>query len=89
MRAQLDTFVEKVHAKEGQQVKKGQLLLEIEREGCVGRNFPRRSRSSCARRRTASSEGGRQNGFRGAGERAIWRKCKRSETVCRRITKRC
>src|SRR5882672_2165701 len=29
MRAQLDTFVEKVHAKEGQQVKKGQLLLEL------------------------------------------------------------
>src|SRR6267378_4306501 len=30
MRAQLDTFVEKVHAKEGQQVKKGQLLLELD-----------------------------------------------------------
>jgi len=29
MRAQLDTFVEKVHAKEGQAVKKGQLLLEL------------------------------------------------------------
>src|SRR5216684_1741492 len=29
MRAQLDTFVEKVHAKEGQQVKKGQVLLEL------------------------------------------------------------
>ena len=29
MRAQLDTFVEKVHAKEGQPVKKGQLLLEL------------------------------------------------------------
>ena len=29
MRAQLDTFVKKVHAKEGQQVKKGQLLLEL------------------------------------------------------------
>src|SRR6267143_2079679 len=29
MRAQLDTFVEKVHAKEGQQVRKGQLLLEL------------------------------------------------------------
>src|SRR5467141_1318771 len=29
MRAQLDTFVERVHAKEGQQVKKGQLLLEL------------------------------------------------------------
>src|SRR6266850_2540957 len=29
MRAQLDTFVEKAHAKEGQQVKKGQLLLEL------------------------------------------------------------
>jgi HlyD family secretion protein len=29
MRAQLDTFVENVHAKEGQQVRKGQLLLEL------------------------------------------------------------
>jgi HlyD family secretion protein len=29
MRAQLDTFVEKVHAKEGQPVRKGQLLLEL------------------------------------------------------------
>jgi HlyD family secretion protein len=29
MRAQLDTFVEKVAAQEGQQVKKGQLLLEL------------------------------------------------------------
>jgi HlyD family secretion protein len=29
MRAQLDTFVEKVHAKEGQPIKKGQLLLEL------------------------------------------------------------
>jgi len=29
MRAQLDTFVEKVHAKEGQAVKRGQLLLEL------------------------------------------------------------
>jgi len=30
VRAQLDTFVEKVQAKEGQQVKKGQLLLELD-----------------------------------------------------------
>jgi HlyD family secretion protein len=30
MRAQLDTFVERVHAKEGQPVKKGQLLLELD-----------------------------------------------------------
>ena len=29
MRAKLDTFVEKVHAIEGQAVKKGQLLLEL------------------------------------------------------------
>src|ERR1700719_2041015 len=29
MRAQLDTFVEKVSAVEGQQVKKGRLLLEL------------------------------------------------------------
>src|SRR5437016_5943307 len=30
MRAELDTFVEKVYASEGQQVKKGQLLLELD-----------------------------------------------------------
>src|SRR6266481_4003196 len=30
MRAQLDTFVEKISALEGQQVKKGQLLLELD-----------------------------------------------------------
>jgi multidrug efflux pump subunit AcrA (membrane-fusion protein) len=30
MRAQLDTFVEKVHVQEGQAVKKGQLLLELD-----------------------------------------------------------
>jgi HlyD family secretion protein len=30
MRAELDTFVEKVYADEGQQVKKGQLLLELD-----------------------------------------------------------
>src|SRR5215472_1158203 len=30
MRAQLDTFVEKVHVTEGQQVKRGQLLLELD-----------------------------------------------------------
>jgi len=32
MRAQLDTFVEKVHVLEGQAVKKGQLLLELDVE---------------------------------------------------------
>jgi len=30
MRAELDTFVEKVYASEGQQVKKGQLLMELD-----------------------------------------------------------
>ncbi|HYK38485.1 MAG TPA: efflux RND transporter periplasmic adaptor subunit [Candidatus Eremiobacteraceae bacterium] len=30
MRAQLDTFVQKIHATEGQSVKKGQLLLELD-----------------------------------------------------------
>src|SRR5438105_6716738 len=30
MRAELDTFVEKVYASEGPQVKKGQLLLELD-----------------------------------------------------------
>ena len=33
VRAQLDTFVEKVHVNEGQQVKKGQLLLELDVKG--------------------------------------------------------
>src|SRR5215813_14159001 len=30
VRAQLDTFVQRIHATEGQQVKKGQLLLELD-----------------------------------------------------------
>src|SRR5882672_9075089 len=30
MRAQLDTFVQKIHVQEGQTVKKGQLLLELD-----------------------------------------------------------
>ena len=35
MRAELDTFVEKVYASEGQQVRKGQLLLELDVKGAA------------------------------------------------------
>ncbi len=37
MRAELDTFVEKVYASEGQQVKKGQLLLELDVKNAAAR----------------------------------------------------
>ena len=37
MRAELDTFVEKVYANEGQQVKKGQLLLELDVKDAAAR----------------------------------------------------
>lgn len=37
VRAQLDTFVEKVYAREGQQVKKGQLLLELDVKDAAAR----------------------------------------------------
>ncbi len=37
MRAELDTFVEKVYASEGQQVKKGQLLLELDVKDAAAR----------------------------------------------------
>jgi HlyD family secretion protein len=37
VRAQLDTFVEKVHASEGQQVKRGQLLLELDVKNAAAR----------------------------------------------------
>jgi HlyD family secretion protein len=37
VRAQLDTFVEKVHASEGQQVERGQLLLELDVKNAAAR----------------------------------------------------
>jgi len=37
MRAQLDTFVEKVRSKEGQTVKKGQVILELDVKDAAGR----------------------------------------------------
>jgi HlyD family secretion protein len=44
MRAQLDTFVERVHATEGQQVKRGQLLLELNVKDAAGRLAETRAR---------------------------------------------
>jgi HlyD family secretion protein len=44
VRAQLDTFVEKVFANEGQQVKKGQLLLELDVRDAAARLAETRSR---------------------------------------------
>ncbi|HXL22728.1 MAG TPA: efflux RND transporter periplasmic adaptor subunit [Candidatus Dormibacteraeota bacterium] len=44
MRAQLDTFVERVHATEGQQVKRGQLLLELNVKDAAARLAEARSR---------------------------------------------
>ena len=44
MRAELDTFVEKVYASEGQQVKRGQLLLELDVKGAAARLAETRSK---------------------------------------------
>lgn len=44
MRAELDTFVEKVHASEGQHVKKGQLLLELDVKDAAARLAETRSK---------------------------------------------
>ncbi len=44
MRAELDTFVEKVYASEGQQVKKGQLLLELDVKNAAARLAETRSK---------------------------------------------
>jgi len=44
MRAQLDTFVEKISAVEGQQVKKGQLLLELDVKDAAARLAEARSK---------------------------------------------
>jgi len=44
MRAELDTFVEKVYASEGQQVKRGQLLLELDVKNAAARLAETRSK---------------------------------------------
>src|SRR5437016_12740250 len=44
MRAELDTFVEKVYASEGPQVKKGQLLLEWDGKDAAARLAERRGK---------------------------------------------
>jgi HlyD family secretion protein len=44
MRAQLDTFVEKVHVAEGQQVRRGQLLLELNVKDAAARLAEARSK---------------------------------------------
>jgi len=44
MRAELDTFVDKVYASEGQQVKKGQLLLELDVKDAAARLAETRSK---------------------------------------------
>jgi len=44
MRAELDTFAEKVYASEGQQVKKGQLLLELDVKDAAARLAETRSK---------------------------------------------
>src|SRR5437762_10865842 len=87
MRAELDTFVEKVYAREGQQVKKGQLLLELDVKDVGG--LPKRARS-CSRRRMICGPPGRaERRTRQRRSWVTWQKRRRSATGCRKITLPC
>jgi len=88
MRAQLDTFVEKVRATEGQPVKKGQVILGIGCEGCGG--------AACGSEGETPEGGGRSEiGKRrwkideAARVAATWQKLKRDATGYRRTTMCC
>ena len=57
MRAELDTFVEKVYASEGQQVKKGQLLLELDVKDAAARLAETRAKLLQAERQLTDDAG--------------------------------
>ena len=72
MRAKLDTFVEKVHATEGQTVKKGQLLLELNVKDVAAQSAEARSKLLRAQDdlRAAKSGGRTDEAARVAGDLA-------------------
>ena len=88
MRAQLDTFVEKVRATEGQTVKRGRVILELDVKDVAAKLSEAKGKLLRARDdlRTAKA-GGEQTMRRGLP--ATWQKPRRSATGCRRITKGC
>src|SRR5438045_3314604 len=72
MRAELDTFVEKVYASEGQQVKKGQLLLELDVKDAAARLAETRAKLLQAQDdlRAARAGGKADEAVRGLGDLA-------------------
>ncbi|MBS1840935.1 MAG: efflux RND transporter periplasmic adaptor subunit [Acidobacteria bacterium] len=58
MRAQLDTFVQKIHAQEGQSVKKGQLLLELDVKDAAAQLAQAQSRLLQAQDDLRAAQGG-------------------------------
>ena len=72
--AQLDTFVEKVHAKEGQPVKKGQLLLELDVKDATAQLAEARAKLLKAQDdlRAAKAGGRTDEAARVAGDLAKW-----------------
>lgn len=72
--AQLDTFVERVHAKEGQPVKKGQLLLELDVKDATAQLAEARAKLLKAQDdlRAAKAGGRTDEAARVAGDLAKW-----------------
>ena len=88
MRAQLDTFVEKVRATEGQTVKRGRVILELDVKDVAAKLSEAKGKLLRAQEDLrAARAGGRTDDA--ARWLATWQKHKRSATGCRRITKGC
>src|SRR5262249_8297337 len=72
LRAQLDTFVQRIHVTEGQQVKKGQLLLELDVKDAAAQLAQAREKLLRAENdlRTAQAGGRSDEAARAAGDLA-------------------
>jgi HlyD family secretion protein len=92
MRAKLDTFVEKVHATEGQTVKKGQLLLELNVKDVAAQSAEARSKLLRAQDdlRAAKSGGRTDEAARVAGDLAKMQaerdRLQKNHTALQRLT---
>src|SRR5260370_29143868 len=71
MRAQLDTFVEKISAVEGQQVRKGRLLLELDVKDAAARLAEARSKLLRAEDDLRAAEAGGRSEYGARKERAL------------------
>jgi len=88
MRAQLDTFVEKVRATEGQPIKKGQVILELDVKDAAARLAEAKAKLLKAEDDLRSANaGGKIDEQRGS--QATWQKLKRDATGYRRTTMCC